>query len=104
MQCLDRAVQAQRLYRAAPTAAADDDMVAIRVADTGTGISPDLMPQLFQPFVTTKPHGMGVGLSICRTIVEAHGGRLDAGANPAGGTVFYFTLRAVTQKEFTDAV
>ena len=86
------------------TAAADDDMVAIRVADTGTGISPDLMPQLFQPFVTTKPHGMGVGLSICRTIVEAHGGRLDAGPSPAGGTVFCFTLRAVTQKEFTDAV
>ena len=86
------------------TAAADDDMIAIRVTDTGTGISPELIPQLFQPFVTTKPHGMGVGLSICRTILEAHGGRLAAGPNPAGGTVFCFTLRAVTQKEFTDAV
>jgi len=86
------------------TATADDNMVAISVADTGSGISPELMPQLFQPFVTTKPHGMGVGLSICRTILEAHGGRLAAGPNPAGGTVFCFTLRAVTQKEFTDAV
>jgi two-component system sensor kinase FixL len=86
------------------TAGGGDEMVAISVADTGSGIPPELMPQLFQPFITSKPHGMGVGLSISRTIVEGHGGRIDASANPGGGTVFRFTLRAVSQKEFTDAV
>ena len=50
----------------------------IRVVDDGSGIAPEITEQLFQPFVTTKPHGMGVGLSICRTIVEAHGGRVWA--------------------------
>jgi two-component system, LuxR family, sensor kinase FixL len=86
------------------TSSTEDEMIAICVKDTGSGIPPELMPQLFQPFVTTKPQGMGVGLSISRTIVEGHGGKIDAGPNPAGGTVFCFTLRAVTQKEFTDAV
>jgi two-component system sensor kinase FixL len=55
--------------------------------------------QLFQPFVTTKRNGMGVGLSISRTIVEAHGGQIDVEPNPLGGTVFCFTLRAVTNEE-----
>jgi two-component system sensor kinase FixL len=86
------------------TAGSGDEMIVISVADTGSGIAPELMPQLFQPFVTSKPHGMGVGLSISRTIVEAHGGSVDASPNPGGGTVFRFTLRAVTQKEFSDAV
>ena len=58
------------------TQAADDEMVAIGVADTGSGIAPDMTSQLFQPFVTNKRHGMGVGLSISRTIVEAHGGQI----------------------------
>jgi two-component system sensor kinase FixL len=67
--------------------------VEVSVADTGTGISESIAEQLFQPFVTTKAHGMGVGLSISRTIIEAHGGRLWAEPNPGGGTVFSFTLK-----------
>jgi two-component system sensor kinase FixL len=62
------------------------------VADTGTGIAPEIAQHLFQPFVTSKASGMGVGLSICRTIIEAHGGRINARANDGGGTVFEFTL------------
>ncbi len=62
------------------------------VADTGTGIAPEIAQHLFQPFVTSKASGMGVGLSICRTIIEAHGGRIAARANEGGGTVFEFTL------------
>jgi two-component system sensor kinase FixL len=62
------------------------------VADTGTGIAPEIAQHLFQPFVTSKANGMGVGLSICRTIIEAHGGRIAARANEGGGTVFEFTL------------
>ena len=81
-----------------------DDMVAISVADTGSGIPADVAGQLFQPFFTTKRHGMGVGLSISRTIVEAHGGKMEVEPNPGGGTIFRFTLRTVTQKDFSDAV
>ena len=81
---------------------ADDDMVKISVADTGHGILPEMADQLFQSFVTTKQHGMGVGLSISRTIIESHGGRIEATPNPSGGTIFSFTLRAVTAQEADD--
>ena len=69
-----------------------DSMVAVSVADTGSGIPPAIEAQLFQPFVTTKSAGMGIGLSVCRAIVEAHGGRLWVEPNPGGGSVFRFTL------------
>jgi two-component system sensor kinase FixL len=71
---------------------ADGDMIEVRVADTGPGLSPVVREKLFKPFTTTKTHGMGVGLSICRSIVEAHGGKLWATDNPGGGTLFCFTL------------
>ena len=69
-----------------------DSFAFFSVADTGTGIAPEIAQHLFQPFVTSKANGMGVGLSICRTIIEAHGGRINARANDGGGTVFEFTL------------
>jgi two-component system sensor kinase FixL len=69
-----------------------DGMARVTIADTGPGVAPDVRAQLFQPFVTTKPEGMGIGLSVCRTIVEAHGGRLWMEPNPAGGSLFHFTV------------
>ncbi len=68
-----------------------EGLVEIRVSDTGNGIAPEIAEQLFQPFVTTKANGMGVGLSICRTIVEAHGGKIQACPGPDGATTFRFT-------------
>jgi two-component system sensor kinase FixL len=73
---------------------ADDagGMVRLSVEDTGTGISDSIAAQLFHPFVTSKESGMGIGLSICRTIVEAHGGRIWFEPRQGGGTCFHFTL------------
>lgn len=73
--------------------------VAVDVSDTGSGISNEIAAQLFKPFVTTKPGGMGVGLSISRRIVEAHGGAISASRNERGGASFRFTLPAVEEEE-----
>jgi signal transduction histidine kinase len=73
----------------------DDETIEIAVVDTGPGLSREVADHLFEPFVSTKPHGMGLGLSICRSIVEAHGGKLWAASASGGGTVFCFTLAAV---------
>lgn len=72
--------------------AREDDMIEVSVADTGPGLAPEIRSRLFEPFITTKPAGLGIGLSICRVIVEAHGGKLKADADPEGGTVFRFTI------------
>jgi two-component system, LuxR family, sensor kinase FixL len=82
----------------------EDDMLLISVSDTGSGIAPQIASHLFQPFMTTKQQGMGVGLSISRTIIEAHGGRIWVEPNPAGGTVFRFTIGAVTDEDAEHAV
>jgi two-component system, LuxR family, sensor kinase FixL len=74
------------------TTARAADMVEISVVDTGPGLPVSVRPRLFQPFVTTKPTGMGVGLSVCRTIVEAHGGELRAEDANGGGTAFRLTV------------
>lgn len=71
------------------------DFVSVSIEDSGSGISDAVASQLFQPFVTTKKAGMGIGLSICRTIVEAHGGQIGFEPGPDGGTIFRFTLPAV---------
>jgi two-component system sensor kinase FixL len=73
----------------------EDGTVVISIVDTGPGIAPEVAARLFQPFVTTKAQGMGVGLSICRSIVEAHNGKLWAEPNPDGGTVFRFTVPSI---------
>jgi two-component system, LuxR family, sensor kinase FixL len=74
------------------TTARMGDMVEISVADTGPGLPETVRARLFQPFVTTKPSGLGVGLSVCRTIVEAHGGQIRVEDAPGGGTVFRFIV------------
>jgi signal transduction histidine kinase len=68
--------------------------VCVAVRDTGPGLRPESLPRLFEPFYTTKADGMGMGLSICRSIVEAHGGRLWATSCEPRGALFQFTIRA----------
>jgi two-component system sensor kinase FixL len=84
------------------TGPAEADMVAVDIADTGCGIPPNIASQLFKPFVTTKRQGMGIGLSISRTIIESHGGEITVEPNPGGGTIFRFTLRGVVPEELAD--
>jgi C4-dicarboxylate-specific signal transduction histidine kinase len=72
----------------------EDRMIEITVTDIGPGIPGDIAGRLFEPFVSNKPDGMGLGLSISRSIIEAHGGQLIAESNLGGGTIFRFTLRS----------
>lgn len=74
-------------------AAEEPGFVAIEVCDNGPGLTDELRENIFKPFATTKSQGMGLGLSICQTIVEAHGGIIRANTPPEGGTCFRFTLR-----------
>jgi signal transduction histidine kinase len=68
------------------------DKVQVAVRDSGPGIVPENLERVFDSFYTTKPNGMGLGLSICRSIIEAQGGRLSANANVPRGAIFQFTL------------
>ena len=71
---------------------AEPDGVLVAVRDTGPGLDPANLDRVFEAFYTTKPGGMGMGLSICRSIIEAHGGRLWVTANEPQGAIFQFTL------------
>jgi two-component system sensor kinase FixL len=79
------------------TSVPNGDKITVSVADTGSGLSEEISERLFQPFVTTKPAGMGVGLSISKRIVEAHGGELWTESNPSGGAIFLFTLQSAIE-------
>jgi len=80
------------------TRAVDEDHIEVAVSDTGPGLSPEVSARLFQPFVTSKPNGMGIGLSICQSIVESHKGRIWADANVPTGVTFRFTLPTVASR------
>jgi two-component system sensor kinase FixL len=99
---VDAMIESERRSLIASVELSDGDMALISVADTGSGIAPEAAEQLFRPFFTTKRNGMGVGLSICRTIVEAHGGRIWAEPNEGGGTVFRFTVPCVGKEDLYD--
>jgi C4-dicarboxylate-specific signal transduction histidine kinase len=76
------------------TGRVDEETIEVVVADSGPGLATEVADHLFEPFVSTKLDGMGLGLSICRSIVESHGGRLSSEPNPGGGAIFRFTLPA----------
>jgi signal transduction histidine kinase len=71
-----------------------DGGVLVAVEDHGTGVAPELAARIFEPFFSTKPHGTGMGLAICRSVAEAHDGRLWAVNSASGGAIFSFTMRA----------
>jgi two-component system sensor kinase FixL len=96
-------LQAARRELTLTTEAIEDQMVRITVSDTGPGIPGEIADRLFETFVTTKPTGMGVGLPISLTIVEAHGGKLWVEDNEAGGATFRFTLPVMSDGDATDA-
>ena len=79
----------------------EQGQVAVSVIDNGHGIPPEVAERLFSPFFSTKAEGMGMGLSICRTAIEFHGGTLTHAANPGGGTIFTFTLQQAQEAPVT---
>jgi signal transduction histidine kinase len=76
------------------TVSIEPEEARVAVRDTGHGLRPESLPRLFEPFYTTKPDGMGMGLSICRSIIEAHGGRLWAAGCEPRGALFQLTIPA----------
>jgi len=94
---LEAMAQSQRRELVVANTRVADGMIEVEVSDTGIGFREDVIPNLFQTFFTTKDTGMGVGLSISRSIIEAHGGRMWAESNATGGATFRFTLPATDE-------
>jgi two-component system, LuxR family, sensor histidine kinase DctS len=92
MQAMEATPMSQRLLHMVVKPAQALGWLELSIADRGLGIDDDIAKQLFTPFFSTKAEGMGLGLSLCRTVVEQHGGVLRYEKNPAGGTIFIFTL------------
>ena len=99
---VDAMLESPKRHLTVAVVPSDNEMALVSVADTGPGVSEEVAGQLFQPFITTKRSGMGVGLSISRTIIEAHGGRIWVEANDGGGAVFRFTVQRVGKEELDD--
>lgn len=89
----------ERRELAVRTSDAPEGMLKVEVEDTGPGIAEDIAPQLFQPFVSSKASGMGIGLTISKRIIESHGGTIDVARNAAGGATFTFTLPVMSEPE-----
>jgi PAS domain S-box-containing protein len=81
----------------------DADQVQVTVEDSGTGLDPNTLDKIFDPFYTTKPGGMGMGLSVSRSILQAHGGRLWAAAKDGPGTIFHFSIPKYHEEESNEA-
>lgn len=85
------------------TARSEQEVVEVAVCDTGPGLNPDVVGQLLNPFFTTKPNGLGLGLPISQTIISAHGGRLWAASNPGAGATFHFTLPVARRSDHPES-
>ena len=77
----------------------DPSNVLVEVQDSGTGIAADRLESIFDPFITSKPEGLGIGLAICRSIIDRHGGKISAANNPDRGATFSITLPVARDEE-----
>jgi signal transduction histidine kinase len=91
LEAMDGTTERSRLLRVR-TQRRDADAIAVEVEDSGSGIDPQKLERIFTAFVTTKSQGMGLGLAICRMIIERHGGTLTASSDGQNGAVFQFVL------------
>jgi signal transduction histidine kinase len=92
LNALDRVPEQERMVELSITEADDRRFASLKVGDTGPGLSADELPRVFEPFFSTRPGGLGLGLSLCETLAASMGGRLAVGNQPARGAVFTLWL------------